>query len=261
LTAVTQARIEPAVVHSTDVWRDPVTVEPALKILPTTKITMTEMAEGTATVAANLTTECQILYDNVAGDGFVLDAPDFPNFSEAIEASIKNPDGWCYQTLKAKADEFGKPNPDETYLRITLGVNQGESPGIPFVMEIWPHGHFSPIHDHGGANAVIKILHGEICVSLYPMLSPHHETPFAEASFVRDDVVWITPRLNQVHMLKNHKTPPCVTIQCYLYPETNDTHWPYFDYLGSAGEQQFVPNSDMDFLAFKARMKEEWEGR
>jgi hypothetical protein len=187
LTGVAAVRVEPAVVHPTDVWRDPVTVEPALKILPTNEITMQQMAEGTATVAANLTRECQILYDNVAGDGFALDTPDFPEFSQAIEASILDPDGWCYKKLEEKANEFGVPNPDETYLRITLGINQGESPGVPFVMEIWPHGHYSPIHDHGGAAAVIKILHGEIDVSLYPMLSPHHETPFAEAPFRRGD--------------------------------------------------------------------------
>jgi hypothetical protein len=84
LTALTEARIEPAVIHPADVWRDPVTVDPALRILPTNTITMVDMAEGKATVAANLTTECQILYDNVAGDGFELDTPDFPDFSKAI---------------------------------------------------------------------------------------------------------------------------------------------------------------------------------
>lgn len=251
-------RIEAPVDGAIDVWRDPVTSEPALRLLPSEQITMEEIAEGSATVAANLPTACQVLYANVAGAAFVLDTPDFPDFSAAIEASINNPNGWCHQKLDAKANEFGENAPDETYLRITMGLNHGESPGVPFVMEIWPSGHYSPIHDHGGANAVIKVLHGSILVSLYPMLSPHHEDPFAQESFSRGDVTWITARLNQVHKLKNITPTTCITIQCYLYDETNVTHYPYFDYLDQAGTEQFVPNSDMDFLAFKARMKEEW---
>lgn len=260
---VVAMRIEAPIEAAIDVWRDPVTSEPALRLLPSEQITMQEIAEGSATVAANLPAACQILYANVAGAAFILDTPDFPDFSAAIEASINNPDGWCHKKLAAKAGEFDKkaPNPKETYLRITMGLNHGESPGVPFVMEIWPSGHYSPIHDHGNANAVIKVLHGSILVSLYPMLSPHHEEPFAQQSFPKGDVTWITPRLNQVHKLENVTPTACITIQCYLYDETNVTHYPYFDYLAQAATKKFVPNSDMGFLAFKALMKEEWARR
>lgn len=44
-----------------------------------------------------------------------------------------------------------------TYLRITLGQSLGNSPGQPYVVEIWPPGHYSSIHDHGDACAVIKV--------------------------------------------------------------------------------------------------------
>lgn len=39
-----------------------------------------------------------------------------------------------------------------------LQCRQGDSPGVPYVLEIWPAGHFSPIHDHGDSNAVIKVV-------------------------------------------------------------------------------------------------------
>ncbi len=244
-----------------DLWRDPVTGDPPLRVVPNDQLTMEDAAEGKATVAANLTPACQVLYTNVAGARFTLDTPDFPAFSRAIKESIDDPEGWCHRTLDAKAEEFGTRDPNRTYLRITLGRNQGESPGVPFVMEIWPSGHYSPIHNHGGADAVIKVLHGAISVSMYPMLSIHHQQPFAEDTFTKDEVTWISARLNQVHMLENRGMEPCVTIQCYLYAETNLTHYPYFDYLEKADIGHFDPGSDMDFLAFKELMRTELSRR
>ncbi len=34
--------------------------------------------------------------------------------------------------------------------------------GIPFVLEIWPAGHSSPIHNHGNAYGIVRMLHGDI---------------------------------------------------------------------------------------------------
>jgi len=245
-----------------DLWKDPVTIELPMRVVPHDSITMEDMAYGRVTVPASLTPTGQKLYDNVAGTSFVLDTPDFPDFSAAIKASILDKNGWCAQVLERKANEFGKYDPDMTYLRITLGTNQGESPGIPFVMEIWPSGNYSPIHNHGGSDAVIRVLHGEITVSLFAFLAPEETTPFAVKTFVREDVTWISARLNQVHQLKNNnKDEPCITIQCYLYAEGNDAHWPYFDYLGDGDVEHFDPDSDADFLTFKGIMQKEWAGR
>jgi predicted metal-dependent enzyme (double-stranded beta helix superfamily) len=245
-----------------DLWKDPVTIELPMRVVPHDSITMEDIAYGRVTVPASLTATCQKLYDNVAGARFLLDTPDFPDFSAAIKASILDKNGWCAKVLEEKANEFGKYDPDMTYLRITLGTNQGESPGIPFVMEIWPSGNYSPIHNHGGSDAVIRVLHGEINVSLYPFLAPEEQTPFAAKTFVKEDVTWISARLNQVHQLRNlNPEEPCITIQCYLYSDDNQTHWPYFDYLGDGDIEHFNPNSDADFLSFKRIMKEEWAGR
>jgi predicted metal-dependent enzyme (double-stranded beta helix superfamily) len=245
-----------------DLWKDPVTVELPMRVVSHDSITMEDIAYGRVTVPASLTPTCQKLYDNVAGARFILDTPDFPDFSAAIKASILDPNGWCAKVLEHKANEFGAYDPDATYLRITLGINQGESPGIPFVMEIWPSGNYSPIHNHGGSDAVIRVLHGEITVSLYPFLAPQELTPFATKTFVKEDVTWISARLNQVHKLHNlNMAEPCITIQCYLYGDHNDSHWPYFDYLGKDDIAHFDPNSDADFLAFKEIMKKEWAGR
>lgn len=252
----------PDVVYPEKIYRDPVIQDPAMVVVSTDKLTMDDIAANRATVAANLTPTCRQLYENVAGTNFQLNTADFPDFARAIEASIASPQGWCNKKLKEKSTEFGgQPNPDETYLRITMGFNQGDSPGIPYVMEIWPPGHYSPVHNHAEANAIIRVLHGEITVNLYPMLSDYHLMPFMVAKFAKDDVTWISPDLNQTHQLHNTNVygPTCITIQCYMYGDTNTKHYGYFDYLNENGQiEQFTPNSDMDFLAFKEQMKYEW---
>ena len=244
------------------IYRDPVIIDPPMVVVANDEITMEQVASNSATVAANLTKTCQRLYNTVSGANFLLDTPDFPDFSKAIEASIANPKGWCYKTLADKASEFGgEPDPKKTYLRITMGLNQGDSPGIPYVMEIWPPDHYSPVHNHGGANAIIRVLHGEITVKLFRMLSKSHREPFMERKFVKDDVTWISPELNQTHQLYNANSsgPTCITIQCYMYGEDDTTHYDYFDYIDEVGQiEQFRPNSDMDFLRFKEIMREEW---
>jgi len=240
--------------------RDPITGSVPLRIKDTSELTMDAIALGNCMPSTNLSATSQRLYNCISGKQFVLDTPDFPDFTKAIEHSIVTPGKWCYELLKQKANEFSKdtPNYDETYLRITLGSNNGESPGIPYVMEIWPSGHYSPIHNHGGSSAIIRVLHGAINVSLFPYLG--EKVPFAKETFQTGDVTWISPTLNQVHQLKNLDTKiPCITIQCYMYEQQDTAHYDYFDYLDeNYTTQQFEPNSDMDFIAFKKRMRMEW---
>jgi len=247
----------------TTMLRDPITRQVPLLVKDIHTLTMDMIDAGTVLPKANLSLMSQKLYDTISGKAFVLDTPDFPQFSKAIEASIRTPGRWCYERLKEKATEFNKdkPDPSETYLRITLGENNGESPGIPYVMEIWPVGHYSPIHNHGGASAVIRVLHGSIEVSLFPFLSSDNVAPFAKKQFSKGDITWISPTLNQVHQLKNLEgnKNTCITIQCYMYEQEDRVHYDYFDYLDADGvKQQFDPDSDMDFAKFKATMKREW---
>jgi predicted metal-dependent enzyme (double-stranded beta helix superfamily) len=244
--------------------RDPVTVKIPLVVKPTNDLTMNDIAQGLYMPKANLSLEAQQLYDCISGKNFVLDDEDFPEFSQAIEYSINTPNCWCNQKLKDKSTEFNKdkPNPTETYLRITLGENNGESPGIPYVLEIWPPGHYSPIHNHSGANAIIRVLNGEINVSLYPFLCTDGIKPFSNINFHKDQITWISPTLNQTHQLRNLGTQTCVTIQCYLYNQNDDSHYDYFDYIDDNGvKQQYEPDSDMNFVQFKELMKKEWSNR
>ena len=221
-------------------------------------ISLDAIAKGLYLCKSHLSSVSQQMYDCVVDT--VLDTDDFPDFSKAVQQSIA--DGWCNKQLIKKSNEFSKsgpPNLKETYLRITLGTNNGNSPGIPYVMEIWPAGHYSPIHSHANAEAVIKVLHGSIHVSLFPFLGGDQ---FLSANFNKDDITWISPDLNQIHQLQNDTSDVCITIQCYMYDQKNRLHYDYFDYLDDTNQvRQYEPDSDMDFIAFKELMRTEWENR
>ena len=242
--------------------RDPVTMNVPMRIKNTDDLTMTDIASNSYLPTAYLSPTSKKLYDCIAGKNFQLNK-ESADFANAIEYSIATPGLWCYEKLKAKSREFNpdKPNELETYLRITLGQNNGESPGIPYVMEIWPPHHYSPIHNHGGSSAVIRVLHGKINVSLYPFLCEDEGIkPFGEEVFETNEITWISPTLNQVHKLENKddKTT-CITIQCYMYENEDVKHYDYFDYLDVDGnKQQYEPDSDMDFIIFKQTIMEEW---
>lgn len=229
---------------------------------------MNDIAQGSYMPKSNLSLISQKLYDCISGKKFILDDKDFPDFSKAIEYSIITHGNWCNKKLKDKSNEFSKikPNILETYLRITLGTNNGESPGIPYVMEIWPIGHYSPIHSHADSNAIIRVLHGTINVKLYPFLSGQKDDVehFSSANFSENEITWISPTLNQTHQLMNDEsnTKTCITIQCYMYDNENSTHYDFFDYLDENSEiQKYEPDSDMDFISFKELMKKEWNNR
>ena len=239
--------------------RDPIINPVPLKIKRIDELTMSDIAECKYMPHAFLTQTNQQLFNCISGKNFVLDDDYFPDFSKAIQHSIVTKDCWCYKKLQEKSTEFNpdKPNLYETYLRITLGRNSGESPGIPYVMEIWPSSHYSPVHSHADSNAVIRVLHGSIHVSLFPFLGTTE--PFAETDFDKDDITWLSPELNQIHQLRNNTSDVCITIQCYMYGLDNAKHYDYFDYLDDNKKiVQYEPDSDSDFVKFKEIIRNEW---
>ena len=248
--------------------RDPITLRIPLIIKNIDELSMIDIAKGAYMPKSNLSIVAQKLYDCISGKNFILNDADFPDFSDAIEYSIKTKGLWCNTTLNNKSREFNKDKPNllETYLRITLGKNNGESPGIPYVMEIWPSGHYSPVHNHGDSSAIIRVLHGNINVKLFPFLCENNDfvKPFSEQIFRKNDITWISPTLNQVHQLVNKQDniETCITIQCYMYETENTRHYDYFDYIDNKNHiQQFEPDSDMDFIQFREIIKEEWVNR
>lgn len=240
------------------------------------EITLEDLDVGNAISIKELSPECQRLYANVAGASIVINPPDFPDFAQAIDYSINY--GFCKCKLIEKAkSEFEGSDKDydanQSYLRITLGSNLGDSPGIPYVMEIWPAGSYSPIHDHSQANAIIKVLHGSLTTRWFESLDRTQQQiemsreksaiPYDQAVVSNGDVTWLDDRQFQTHQLFNHNIngTACITIQCYMYNDRDVNHYENFDYVGgNSGDNiiGFVPNSDWDYENFKHLIKEEF---
>ncbi|CAF3979332.1 unnamed protein product [Adineta steineri] len=244
------------------VGKNPVVDDPALLVITPDQFTIDHQQNNTVIPITRLDSHCQALYHDVIHWRFQDD--DFPYLYEAIEYSISNNKGWCHQKLIEKASRFGGRNLRATYLRITIGRNRGTSPGVPYVLEVWPPGHFSPIHSHGNTYGIIRVLHGEVNVKLYRTLNLKKKEPIHEATIYENQVTWLSPGLNQVHKLEN-KSPnkSCITIQAYEYVANDVTNYEYFDYITNDGQdiKVFDPVSDIDYFEFKKIIMEEWNNK
>ena len=235
-------------------------------VLDSNKLSLFDLDQNKFIFSASLPPACQELYANVArGENIGLDWPPHigePKLSDAIRYSIKTKGKILYNKLKEKSDEFGESNPLETYLRVTLGMYRGNSPGIPYVLEIWPHQHYSPIHDHGNAYAVIKVVHGSINVHVHnKKVKTDDQKPLKKVTISKGDVTWISPNWYQTHRLINDTSGDyCATIQCYQYGDDDQRHWPYFDYVSEQNQiEDFLPNSDFHFISLREKLLEEYK--
>eukprot|EP00611_Tribonema_gayanum_P010483 TRINITY_DN2051_c0_g1_i1.p1 TRINITY_DN2051_c0_g1~~TRINITY_DN2051_c0_g1_i1.p1 ORF type:complete len:531 (+),score=84.15 TRINITY_DN2051_c0_g1_i1:64-1593(+) len=246
--------------------RVPLTVNPPARVQDSSLLSMYDLHIAKCTFSADLPESCQVLYRNITGPNIDLDIS-LPGakfkLSDAIRSSLNRKEGLLWKTLKGKQEPEDAPLGSKSlhdYLRVTLGSNTGGSPGIPYVLEIWPKGAVSPVHNHGNVCAVIKVLHGEINVHVYNKLhagplDPKYEkrgdgAPDEELlteTIKKGDVTWISPNWYQTHKLSNTSDDYCATLQCYKYASDDALQWPYFDYLENDQVGEFEPNSDLDF--------------
>lgn len=246
--------------------RMPVVVDAPPAILDSQSITLENIARNEAISPVVLPEEAQLLHGSVAGRNIVLS----PEDAAAINYSLDTPGKTLHDKLDSKRKEFGN-DPKMVYIRVTIGPDEGDSPGSPFVLEIWPKGCHSPVHNHGGTVAVIKVLHGSIRVRWFnPLAEDKNSTPvcFDQQVFDKGDVTWITPEMYQTHQLENPRNDTmCATIQSYRYLDGDSLHYECFDWLppaGSADEgklQHFDPDSDFEYLQLLEIVRQEYANR
>ena len=108
-------------------------------------------------LSASLPGAAKELYENVKN--IELNFPNDPvcPLSDAIRYSLDTPGKHLNKIVERKREHGEFTSPDEVYIRVTLGPEQAVGPGIPYVLEIWPKQCKSPIHNHGGTCAVIKV--------------------------------------------------------------------------------------------------------
>ncbi|PIK39759.1 hypothetical protein BSL78_23400 [Apostichopus japonicus] len=232
---------------------EPVTTNRSPIVRDSELANMFDIERGCFTFSSDLPLPCQTLYNNVKASHMTIHSAGSPseknNLIDAIRRSIESDEGVLHRKLLEK-QEKSRGVFNEMYLRVTLGQNFGNSPGIPYVLEIWPKGHGSPIHSHGNAYGVIRVLHGGIRVHIYNNdAMDRNQQPLTSFDAVKGDITWLSPKWFQTHRLWNDTDDFCATLQCYKYGEEDDTHCPYFEYVSKTNEiGQFMPNSDFSFL-------------
>jgi len=246
-----------------EIRREPLSANPSPFVLASSKATLNVIDKGAYIFSSELPTSCRVLYETTSNINldmeFEMGASEV-KLSDAIRRSIVTEGGLLNTKLKTKS-----------YLRITLGKGRGESPGIPYVLEIWPVGARSIIHNHGAVCGVIKVLFGSIQVGIFNKVTSSildtkknfRPTELFKFSGFKGDTTWISPEWFQTHQLRNVTNDYCATIQCYRYDENDNIHWNMFDYVkdenGEVGN--FFPNTDFTFGFMRKKVLEEWNNR
>ena len=230
-------------------------------IKDSSKVTMFDLDRGEFTFSDDLPLACRELYNIIKG--LDLEFPENPamKLSDAMRFSLDTEGKFLNQILESKKGEFGDPS--EVYIRVTLGRDLRTGPGIPFVLEIWPTGCRSPIHNHGSACAIIKVLFGQIQISIYNKATnpPTEMDPLFKFDAKQGDATWMDDNWFQAHELKNTTNDFCATIQSYRYQVDDAIRWPGFDYIreGKVCEQDtFIPNSDATFIQMRQTVLQEY---
>lgn len=171
---------------------------------------------------------------------------------DAIEYSIKTQDCALNKKLIEKSGGFGDSK--TTYIRVPMGPNFGNQPGQPYVLEIWPKGHYSPIHNHGNAAALIRLLCGKLKTEWFnPLAETNSKNPqVIKTGFINaGDIAWMTPFNYQTHKLTNEDNSVAISIQAYAHTDSNtgNVYSETFDYIKSGDPElhHFYPNEDFSY--------------
>lgn len=168
---------------------------------------------------------------------------------DAINFSLDN-EGCLLHTKLVSKTGFVSKNSKSSYIRVSLNTRTFSAPGLPLVLEIWPKGHSSPVHNHGDCVAVIKLLSGSLTSDFYnPLSSQSFIKPVKINSYQlhASNFTWMTPDYYQTHLLYNHRNDTAaITIQSYSHLEDAESHDEKFNYIvpESPELKHFYPGSD-----------------
>jgi len=231
-------------------WRLPVVRDPPHVIIASEAAKLSDLEDRKFTTAEWLPMEAMRLYSTIRGSGIALTEDQI----KWINYSINSKGCALFEKLEQK-DKKSNASLDKrtSYIRVGMGSDVGDSVGDPFVLEIWPVGTESPIHSHGDAVAIIKVLHGAIEVAFYnPLAEENNEdqSPIKKVILNKGDITWMTPEFYQTHKLRNAREDTMsATIQCYTYLGNDSKHHEAFDYVSELDRKMhhFRPRSDFSY--------------
>src|SRR5262249_39137214 len=114
---------------------------------------------------------------------------------EAIRVSLNSRDGALRQLLDMKAERQGVKDSKTTYIRVDCFGKRIQSPCL---LEIWPGGHYSPIHEHANSTGLMKGVFGRCDIMLYEGLGAQPKE-VALLAMTPERCSWMSPEFYQAH--------------------------------------------------------------
>jgi Cu-Zn family superoxide dismutase len=192
---------------------------------------------------SNFPREAQDLYNSIKDASLRSEILDAINYSIDTEGCILN------EKINLPKSVFSETNSaSSSYIRVSL-IRKAT---FPVVIEIWPKGQSSPIHNNGDCVAVIKVLKGSLQLDFY--------NPLANISFTRpvkinsvklheSNFTYMTPDFFQTHQIHNYRDDTAaIIIKSYTYLENDskNTNMERINYVVPENPdlKVFYPESD-----------------
>lgn len=245
--------------------RRPLMHNPPAVIINPGSATLLDLGWRSGLPACDLPPACQALYAQLKAPDIDLehDCPLGLSLVAAIRHSLQTPGALLNTTLLAKAGRCCKGRlSKQCYIRVSVAAARGDSPGDPFVLEIWPPGHSSPVHSHGNVFGVTRMLYGTLALRIYNKSLHHDQKPLQHLTLEQGQLTWFSPNWYQTHQLENcSNTDFCCSINGFQYGQEDNVHWPFMRFKGAAvGDvHDFEPVCDFDFTELRDALLEEYQ--
>ena len=165
---------------------------------------------------------------------------------EAIRVSLNSPDGALRKLLDMKACRAGINDPKSTYIRVDCFGKRIQSPCL---LEIWPGGHHSPIHEHASSTGLMKGVFGRVDIMLYERLSKSPKQ-VALLSMTPERCSWMSPDHYQAHKVYCPMEEHDFAATFHLYTDTQSDVFRYRDESEPHDIAEFVTESDISWGQF-----------
>jgi hypothetical protein len=165
---------------------------------------------------------------------------------EAIRASLNSSDGALRKLLVTKAARAGVSDPKSTYIRVDCFGKRIQSPCL---LEIWPGGHHSPIHEHASSTGLMKGVFGRVDIMLYEGLSANPKQ-VALLAMTPEHCSWMSPDHYQAHKVYCPMSEHDFAATFHLYTETQSDVFKYRDEREPHNIAEFVTESDISWGQF-----------
>ncbi|HLQ91320.1 MAG TPA: hypothetical protein VK148_14945 [Xanthobacteraceae bacterium] len=165
---------------------------------------------------------------------------------ESIRSSLNSRNGALRRLLEMKADRSGVKDSKSTYIRVDCFGKRIQSPCL---LEIWPGGHHSPIHEHANSIGLMKGVFGRVDIMLYESLAAAPKK-LALLSMTADRCSWMSPEHYQAHKVYCPMDQNDFAATFHIYTETKSNVFKYREEQAPHRINEFVTESDISWGEF-----------